>query len=533
MELRRILKFSLLVGLAGVAAAPAWGQNQTPVERPLTLAGAIARALETNEEILIERTGVAAAAAGESGARGAYDPSLSLETGWRRASTPVNSSFSGAPGGALAPTQQAAEAAATARQLLASGGEVSLSAATARNTSDASFDLLSPAWSSQLGIELRQPLLRDRKIDGARAALRVAAADRQVAAASFRRVVIETVAAVERAYWSLAAARGEVAVREEAVWLADEQLSETVLRIDSGALPETEEAQPRAELERRRGELLAARELVQRAESALRLLILADDDDELWAARLVPVDDVEVEPTPVDLGRAMERALATRVELAAARSLIERRAVERQLAGNAIDPSLDLVVSYDRFGLAGTRNPAVQGFVGLPSEVPTGLEGNLGDSLSSIVDGDFDDARIGLVLELPIGSRSARAQAEIADQARIRAEAELTRARKTVRVEVLDAAAALDTAAGRIDAARSGRQAAAVQLAAERERYAVGLSTNFLVLTRQNDLARARLDEIEALTDYRIADTAVRRATGSLLGDRSIDVREAGEGYLP
>ncbi|MGH9748502.1 MAG: TolC family protein, partial [Candidatus Polarisedimenticolia bacterium] len=86
-----------------------------------------------------------------------------------------------------------------------------------------------------------------------------------------------------------------------------------------------------------------------------------------------------------------------------------------------------------------------------------------------------------------------------------------------VRSEVLDAAAALDTTGQRIDAARAGREAAEVQLSAERDRYAAGLSTNFLVLTRQNDLARARLDEIASLTDYRIARAGMDRATASLL----------------
>jgi outer membrane protein TolC len=95
-----------------------------------------------------------------------------------------------------------------------------------------------------------------------------------------------------------------------------------------------------------------------------------------------------------------------------------------------------------------------------------------------------------------------------------------------VRAEVLDAAAALETAGGRIEAARAARQAAEVQLMAERERFAVGLSTNFLVLTRQNDLAGARLSEIEALTDYRTARAELARATGSLLEERGIEVAE-------
>ena len=85
--------------------------------------------------------------------------------------------------------------------------------------------------------------------------------------------------------------------------------------------------------------------------------------------------------------------------------------------------------------------------------------------------------------------------------------------RKRIRAEVLDAASAVETAGQRIEAARSGREAAEVQLEAERDRYD-GLSTNFLILTRQNDLSRARLDEITALTDYRTARAELARATG-------------------
>ena len=63
-----------------------------------------------------------------------------------------------------------------------------------------------------------------------------------------------------------------------------------------------------------------------------------------------------------------------------------------------------------------------------------------------------------------------------------------------------------------------------MQLSAERDRYDTGLSTNFLVLTRQNDLAQARLSEISAATQYRQALTDFARATGMLLADRGITV---------
>ena len=57
---------------------------------------------------------------------------------------------------------------------------------------------------------------------------------------------------------------------------------DTKSRIDVGTLPESDVAQPLAELERRRGDLFASQEQMRRAELALKLLILDSESDPLW-----------------------------------------------------------------------------------------------------------------------------------------------------------------------------------------------------------------------------------------------------------
>jgi HAE1 family hydrophobic/amphiphilic exporter-1 len=490
----------------------------------LTLEDAIGRALRNNELILIQREALASAESAITGAEGAYDPVLGFEIAWRRTTEPVNSAFASASDGQAALTSAATETAVGIRKLLGTGGQISLRSTASRGTTDAAFDLVSPAYGSTVGFELRQPLLRDRRVDAARLGLRVTAADRERAGAFVRREVIETVAAVERAYWTLIAARLAVDVREQAVGLAAAQLDETRIRIESGVAPETQIAEPQAELERRRGELLESQEAAARAENALKLLILGDDDADLWAQAIVPQEGAEVGIVPVDVTAAMEEALAARAELEAAETVVRRRSAETDFARDGTRPVLDLVLSYDRFGLAGSPNGAP--IPGLPVPSVPGLDGGWWDSYETLFGGDFDDARIGFVFELPIGNRRARASAAIAASGERQARADLARARKAVRAEVLDAAATLQTAEARIQAARAARDAAEVQLSSEQERFAVGMSTNFLVLTRQNDLARARLDEIAALTDYRTARTELGRASGSLLEERGIHVQQ-------
>jgi outer membrane protein TolC len=349
--------------------------------------------------------------------------------------------------------------------------------------------------------------------------VRVANAGRHEAVASLRRTVSETVAAVEKAYWGLVATRQGLSVREDAVRLAEQQLGETRSRVQSGSTPGTELSQPRAELERRRGDLLAEREALARAENTLKLLILGDADEALWLEPIAPTDSAAVDVVPVDVRASLQRALAARPELDASLAAVERSRAETAFARNGVWPSLDAVVSYDRLGLAGSRNP-----VGPAGTIPSDLDGDLGQSWSVLRDGDFDATRVALVLGLPIRNRTARAAATIARSVERQAQADVARVRKTIRAEVLVAAAALETAGQRIEATRAGREAAEVQLGAERDRYQTGLSTNFLVLTRQNDLSRARLEEISARTDYQTARTELARATGSLIEQRGIDV---------
>ena len=517
--MRPLLAAAILLACAGPRAA-------TGAERPLSLDEAIGFALEKNEGIVISRESAASAAAAVSGARGVYNPVFDLSGGWRRAKVPVNSAFAGAPAGEGAPTTEGVEAMAALSQYLPTGGVLSVHATSSRGTTNGTFDLLSPAYQTRVGVELRQPLLRNLFVDPARLSIKVANADRRRSDAELKVEIIETVAAVERAYWNLAAARAQVTVREESVRLAEEQLSETRTRVESGAVPETELAQPRAEVERRRGELLAAREAAAHAETALKLLMLGEDDDELWQETFAPEVGGTPETAAVDRRAAIERALAARPEVAVASAALDRRQAERAFARDRTRPTLDAVVAYDRYGISGSANPSASDVSGDPVVIPPDYDGAWGRSWEMLGDGDFDDVFAGVVFSFPIGNDEAQAAEAIARHGERQAELGLVRVRKTIRAEVLDAAATLETAGQRIEAARAGREAAEIQLSAEKDRYDVGLSTNFLVLTRQNDLSSARLGEISAHADYRIARTELARATGALLEQRGIDVDE-------
>ena len=175
-------------------------------------------------------------------------------------------------------------------------------------------------------------------------------------------------------------------------------------------------------------------------------------------------------------------------------------------------------------GLAGDQNLRATPVGGLAPAMPAALSGGAWTSYNTLFNQTFRDASIGFTVDMPIGNRTARGQLGAAEAAQRQAMTTLAQTRDRIAVEVRNAATALETAAGRIQAARAGLTAAEIQLKAEQDRFSVGLSTNFFVLTRQNDLALAQLTEIAALTDYRKAVTEFGRATGTLLRDRGIQI---------
>lgn len=490
----------------------------------LTLLDATTLALAKNHRIRMEREDLAAADARIESARGSYDPTLQFDLGTGYERHPVTSLFSGAPDGDLAPSWGYLSGNASLTQLFKNGASVIFATSLSREGTNDAFRLFDPAYTTSLGVDLRQPLLRNRVIDPARAALHVTALDRERSGAALARQVLQTVADVEKAYWGLVAARREVDVRRGNIDLAEAQRRDTSVRIEAKTIPVSDLAQPTAEVERRRGELFAALEQASRAERALKQLMADDARDAIWTRELVPADQPDASAVAVDIAAALDEAIRTRPELAELAAALSASGIDIDLARDSLKPRLDLVAGYTMRGLGGGQNDRAFPLAGLPVSVPDRLTGGIGNSYQTLAQQKFPDATVGVTFELPLGRRAARGQLGAAEAGRRRTTTAIAEMHAQIAVEVRNAATALETAAGRIQAARAGLSAAQTQLRAEQDRFSAGATTNFFVLTRQNDLAAAQLTEIAALVDYRTALTELARAKGTLLRDRNIRV---------
>lgn len=489
----------------------------------LTLSEAIARALEKNADIVVERESVTIAEANVVRANAAYEPALRGDARLRKHVDPVNSVLSGAPAGELAPTVRNLQTSASVMQLLPTGATVSLFSGVSRDETNSIFALLTPSWSTSLGAEVRQPLLQNRRIDPARRAMRIARVDRTRALSSLRRIASEVTAGVERAYWTAAAARRDVEIRESAVRVAEKQREDTKVRIEAGTQAEADLAQTTAEVERRRGDVMVARENLTRAENALRNLMARDAGDPIWDQPLVLAETPRVLRERVDVATAVAQSQRNRPELQELASRLDRQDVEIDAALDRVRPQVDLVASYSGRGLAGTRNPDAFSPFG-PIVISDDIRGGLGQSLLTIGQNEFPDAALGVSVVIPIGNTAAKQDVVIARALRRQSSAALDAAKQRVALEVRNAIAALESAEQRIEAAQATRAAAEVQLQAERDRFEAGTTNMFFILTRQNDLAAAQLAETVAIADQRKAETELARAMGTILEERGIEM---------
>jgi outer membrane protein TolC len=517
------LRACALTVLLLAGGAPAALVAAQPI--PLTLADATARALERLPELAIQRDAVTLAAQGEIRAESAYDPFLRIDGRVRTRTEPLNTLFVGAPPGALGPRTNSLAGSVAWSRLFESGATVTGSASTSLEHSNSLFVLLTPAYLTSVGVEVRQPLLAGRRIDPQRRAVKVSALDVTRSRASLERLVSETVAAVERAYWLVRATREDVRIREQSLTLAKAQRDDTAVRIEAGVAAEAELAAPQAEIARRRTDLVRARDEAARAEIGLRQLVAGTADSPAWSMAFDIADDPPAPPALDAIDTLVADALTRRPELTdvdAARQIAE---LDTALARERTRTQLDLVAAYYLRGLAGGENPDLfVPFPGATVTIPGAQLGGMDDSLETLVTHRFSDVYVGVSIALPIGQRAAKADVVAATLAERRTHLLRDQLAQRIATEVRTAAAALAAARERLDATSELEIAATDLLAAEQARFDTGQSSNFFVLTRQTELAQASLAGTAARIEVARATTELLRATGVLLERRGIAV---------
>lgn len=394
------------------------------------------------------------------------------------------------------------------RKGLTSGGSVQVSTQFQSTSNDPTFDPFTPYWTTNIAVSMRQPLLKGFGTEINTAGITLARSTYHQSLEELRAVTIDLVSNVESAYWNLVIQRQQVLILTrllEQTRAERERLRER-LRFDVRPATYTEVL---AREELRRAELIRAQASVRQASDLLKRLI---NDPELpitGETLILPADMPADLPVRFSLLDAVTTALSARPEMRSALMQIQDASVRQRVADNNRLPTLDLsaTIRFNEFG------------------------DNLGRAYGDIFsEGRFIDYLISLQFEVPIGNRDA--EALFTQRALERQQVALAYQRQAQDVvrEVKDAMRELYAAFDLIGATRSSRRAAAENLRAltAEEEAGARLTPEFidLKLRRQEALANAELQEIQALVQYNTGLSAFFRSMGTLLERNQIEVQD-------
>ncbi|MDZ4801769.1 MAG: TolC family protein [Bryobacteraceae bacterium] len=516
-------------------------------ERRIALDETIKMALENNLDIEVERTTRDTAIQSVQAARGLFDPTFRWAPLFSNDNTPVASVLQGA-GGKL--TNRSFVSSMSLRQRLPNyGTSGNLDFNNQRLTTTNPFTSFNPTLNSVLTAGVTQPLFRNFRIDRDRAELRIRKKNVDLANVDLENRVIDIVSRTQQAYYDLIAAREAVTVAQDQVGWGREQLAINQRLVNSGTLAPVEISAAEAELERRVDTWYASLAVVTEAENNLKTLIAPERVASIWGEALIPVDDKLLEPVTQDLREATSRALKERPELKAVTVRTGINDVQKELAANQRKPEINAIAQYSLNGLAGTVSSGANPFAdintpiysrlnqlsaaqGLPpvapanfGSVPGALVGGYGTTLNNLFGGNYQSFQVGVSIDFNIRNRAADANygQTLINEKRLRLER--ARAEQLIEAQVRNALQGIESARQRISAAESSARAAKEKLDSERRLYQTGESTNFLVLTRQNEYADSRRRAVVARLDFNKSVTRLDQALGATLSAHKITVQ--------
>ena len=477
-------------------------QPGTRVE--LTLDEAVKRALERNLEIAVERLNPQTFDWTLASLSRSYQPTFNSNIGIRSQSQFPRSQTAGAD---MLVTETFTGNNGITQNVKWGGGSFAVAFNNNRQEQSDLFATRNPAINANLTAVYVQPLLRNFRIDGTRAALRITALNQEISETALRATIVRTVANTRNAYWDYVFAIQALEVADRSLALSSKLVEDNQARVEVGTLAPLDVVQAQAEQATRRQAVATAAMTVRTAEILLKRLIVNGTEDLYWVANLEPIDRPTYTTQTPDIDGALRRALANRTDLDQSRKQVQSNDISLRTLSDQRLPALDLNASYGLAGVGGTQ--FIRSSLGgnVTQTIPSGYS----DALGIIADQTAPTWNLSVNFSIPIGASSADANLARARVQQQQTIAESRQLELQIAAEVTNAGLLVESNRERMQAAQAARDLAEKRLDAEQSRFDVGLSTNFFVVQAQRDLRDAQNSELRALLDYRRSQVEFER----------------------
>lgn len=450
------------------------------------------------------------------GSAGNFDPTLNVNFSYNRVTSPLNTNV---VSGIFNVVGENTAFTASYAQLFSLGTSYSLTLNGQRQSSTQQNLLYNPASVTRFAIGVNQPLLNGfGRLYNERYII-VARNNTKVAEDVFRLQVINTIVAVENAYWELAAQQENVKVSEQALAVAEQLYKDNKVRLEVGTMSSLDVTSAESEVAARTRDLTVARTNLQLQEATLKNMLARRVDPILDAAEIVirdPMPSPQESDIP-DTQTALAAAYEMRPELRQAEIGLQNQEVSVRFTDQNLKPSVSVFGFYAGSGLQGSSEDSNTG---------------LADAFAQSFKAKYPQYAGGFSLSVPLRNRTAQADNLRSQLEKNQLLINRQRSRNTIAMEVRKAVIGLIQGKSQVEAARKAASLAREMWEGEKIKLDAGASTSYQVILRERDFTNARQAEVAAMANYAKALVEMDRARGITLERNRIDYSDALSGKL-
>lgn len=390
-------------------------------------------------------------------------------------------------------TSRVQDVATNATLILPTGAKLSLATTNGLGSSSST-----PSTTS---VALTQPLLKNGGLYTNAASIRVARLDEQINRLSLKATLSQTVVQVVSAYRELLRAQDQRTIAEAALQRSKDLYHVNKALISTGRMAEVEIFQTEAEVANREVALEEADNQIDASRLALLNLLALEP-----RTHVVALGTKDIRLRGADLAQALTTALANQPDYLIAQLQSERAKINLEYAKNQQLWDLSLVAGK-------TQSRGTSGGFGSVDTTQTSAQKN-------------DTSYAGIQLIIPLGDRSI-------EQATVRASVDfksqnlkISETRQIVEQRIRDAVRNVQTRWRQLELSGKARELSLLKLKAEKEKLQVGRSSNFQILSFENDLRNAENARVNAEIAYLNALTDLDERMGKTLEVWNIPIAE-------
>ncbi len=472
----------------------------------ISISDSIRFALMNNLELLLEKQNPMSANNNIISEKAKFDPTLSLEAKNRKNVRPTASEIEAGLGAVEIAKidQNDTDFNIGIKQDLLTGGNYELKFNNNRFKTSAAFQILDPSYTSGLSLTVSQPLLRGFGIETTKTSIKIATNNLVQSKYTLEGKVMDLVLDVFKTYWDLVFNIENLKIQQQLLGSANDLLNINRIKVEIGTLAPIEILVAEAGLASREENVVLAEKKVKDAEDQLKRLMNPPDRTLIDNYSIIPVQQPSLAREMFRIDDVINTASKERPDIKKEKVDMENKKISFDQAKNQILPSLDLK------GSAGLN--------GLGADYPNNIDG--------LKSGDFYTWEADLILSIPIGNRSAKANLSKQGIEIEKARISFKNLEQKIIVEIKEAIRKVETDIKRMESTKKARVLTEKKLQAEQERLNVGLSNSREILRFQDDLADARSKELAAIIDYNKSLAEVERSKGTILKSNKISFQD-------